>query len=85
MVPLVTVIMLEENPVTTSEKVKVMVEVSLAFKLPGLALMLSVGAVLSTVNEFVLVPIPATVVTEIVPVVAPNGTFVVICVGESTV
>ena len=85
MVPLVTVIMLEENPVTTSEKVKVMVEVSLAFKLPGLALMLSVGAVLSTVNEFVLVPIPATVVTEIVPVVAPNGTVGVICVGESTV
>ena len=85
MVPLVTVMMLEENPVTTSEKVKVMVEVSLAFKLPGLALMLSVGAVLSTVNEFVLVPVPATVVTEIVPVVAPDGTVVVICVGESIV
>ena len=85
MVPLVTVMMLEENPVTTSEKVKVMVEVSLAFKLPGLALMLSVGAVLSTVNEFVLVPVPAPVVTEIVPVVAPDGIVVVICVGESRV
>ena len=85
MVPLVTVMILEENPVTTSEKVKVMVEVSLAFKLPGLALMLSVGAVLSTVKELVLVAVPAMVVMEIVPVVAPDGTVVVICVGEFTV
>ena len=77
-VPLVTVMMLEENPVTTSEKVKVMVEVWLAFRLPGLAPMLKVGAVLSTVNEFVLVTVPAIVVIEIVPVVAPDGTVVVI-------
>ena len=85
MVPLVTVMMFEENPVTTSEKVKVIVEVSFAFKLPGLALMLSVGAMLSTVNEAELVPMPALLVTEIVPVVAPDGTVVVICVGEFTV
>ena len=77
-VPLVTVIIFEENPVTTSEKVKVMVEVSLAFRLPGLALMLSVGAVLSTLKELVLVAVPAIVVMEIVPVVAPDGTVVVI-------
>ena len=77
-VPLVTVMILEENPVTTSEKVKVMVEVWLAFRLPGLAHMLKVGAVLSTVNEFVLVTVPAIVVIEIVPVVAPDGTVVVI-------
>ena len=78
MVPLVTVMMLEENPVTTSEKVKVMDEVSLAFRLPGLALMLSVGAVLSMVMELELVAVPAMVVIEIVPVVAPDGTVVVI-------
>ena len=77
-VPLVTVMMLEENPVTTSEKVKVMVEVWLAFKLPEFALMLSVGAVLSTVKELVLVAVPAMVVMEIVPVIAPDGTVVVI-------
>ena len=77
-VPLVTVMMLEENPVTTSEKVKVMVEVWLAFRLPGLALMLKVGAVLSTVKELVLVDVPAMVVMEIVPVIAPDGTVVVI-------
>ena len=78
MVPLVTVMILEENPVTTSEKVKVMVEVSLACRLPGFALILRVGAVLSTVNEVVLVAVPAMVVMEIVPVVAPDGTVVVI-------
>ena len=78
MVPLVTVMMLEENPVTTSEKVNVMVEVSFAFKLPGFALMLRVGAVLSTVKELVLVAVPAMVVMEIAPVVAPDGTVVVI-------
>ena len=77
-VPLVTVMMLEENPVTTSEKVKVMVEVSLAFRLLGLALMLSVGAVSSMVMELELVAVPAMVVMEIVPVVAPDGTVVVI-------
>ena len=77
-VPLVTAMMLEENPVTTSEKVKVMVEVSLAFRLPGLALILSVGAVLSMVMELELVAVPAMVVIEIVPVVAPDGTVVVI-------
>ena len=78
MVPLVTVMILEENPVTTSEKVNVMVEVSFAFKLPGFALMLRVGAVLSTVKELVLVAVPAMVVMEIAPVVAPDGTVVVI-------
>ena len=78
MVPLVTVMMFEENPVTTSENVKVMVEVSLAFRLPGLALMLSVGAVLSMVMELELVAVPAMVVMEIVPVVAPDGIVVVI-------
>ena len=85
MVPLVTVMMLEENPVTTSEKVKVMVEVSLAFRLPGLALMLSVGAVLSIVMELELVAVPAMVVMDIVPVVAAVGIVVVIWVGLSTV
>ena len=64
MVPFVTVIILEEKPVTTSEKVKVMVEVSLAFRLPGLALMLSVGAMLSTVNEAELMAVPALVVAD---------------------
>ena len=83
--PLVTVMILEENPVTTSEKVKVMVEVSFAFKLPGFALMLKVGAVLSMVMELELVAVPAMVVMEIVPVVAPDGTVVVICVEEFTV
>ncbi len=78
MVPLVTVMMQEEKPVTDSEKLKVMVEVSFAFKLPGFALMLSVGAVLSTVKEPVLVAVPAMVVMEIVPVVAPDGILVVI-------
>ena len=78
MVPLVTVMILEENPVTTSEKVNVMVEVSLAFRAPGLALMLSVGTMLSTVKELELVAVPALLVTEIVPVVAPDGTVVVI-------
>ena len=78
MVPLVTLMMLEEKPVTTSEKVKVMVDVSLALRLPGLALMLSVGAVLSMVMELELVAVPAMVVMDMVPVVAPDGMVVVI-------
>jgi len=40
---------------------------------------------LPTVNEPVLVPVPAEVVTLTGPVVAPVGTVAVICVAELTV
>lgn len=43
-----------------------------------------VGATV-TVKSVVLVPVPCDVVTVIRPVVAPEGTVVVICVGELTV
>ena len=43
------------------------------------------GAVPVTVNEAVLVPVPAGVVTATGPVVAPAGTVAVIWVSEVTV
>ena len=44
-----------------------------------------VGAAPETVNELVLVPVPAGVVTLIGPLAAPVGTAAVICVAELTV
>jgi hypothetical protein len=38
-----------------------------------------------TVNDELLVAVPPEVVTDQVPVVAPDGTVVVICVAEATV